>query len=68
MAARSLYDGSMLRLTNTINLGVTMGVQLIDGECKTEYSPSASSALVLHSAEQLAYRWSGLSMLTKIIV
>ena len=37
---------------------------LIDRECKAEYSPSASSVLILRSAEQLAYKQSGLSMLT----
>ena len=41
-----------------------MSVQLIDGEVKAEYSPSASSLLVFHSAEQLTYKWSALSMLT----
>ena len=41
-----------------------MGVQLIDGEVKAKYSPSASSVLVLHLAEQLAYKWSALAMLT----
>ena len=41
-----------------------MGVWLIDREVKAKYSPSASSVLVLYSAEQLNYKWSALSMLT----
>ena len=45
-----------------------MGVWLIDGECKGDSKPktksAASSVLVLHSVEQLAYKRTALSMLT----
>ena len=45
-----------------------MGAWLIDGECKSDSKPiaksAASSVLVLHSAEQLAYKNTALSMLT----
>ena len=45
-----------------------MGVRLIDGECKGDSKPkaksAASSVLVLHSVEQLAYKNTALSMLT----
>ena len=54
---------------HTYNFNCTyMGVRLIDGECKGDSKPdtksSASAVLVLHSAEQLAYKQSALSMLT----
>ena len=45
-----------------------MGVRLIDRECKGDSKPkaksAASSVLVLHSVEQLAYKKTALSMLT----
>ena len=45
-----------------------MGVRLIDRECKGDSKPkaksAASSVLVLHSVEQLAYKNTALSMLT----
>ena len=50
---------------HTFNFNCTyIGVHLIDGECKGVMTPDASLVLVLHSAEQLRNKYSGLSMLT----
>ena len=56
-------DASVPRPTraHTYDFNCTyMGVHLIDGECKGDSKPdsksAASAVLVLHSAEQLAYK------------
>ena len=41
-----------------------LGACLIDGECKGFAPPDAPSVLVLHAAQQLAYKEEGLAMLT----
>ena len=49
---------------HTVDFNCTyMGARLIDGECKG-YAPETDSILVLHAAEQLAYKDQGLAMLT----
>ena len=75
---RKLFDQKMENLNapvprptraHTYDFNCTyMGVRLIDGECKGDSKPkaksAASSVLVLHSVEQLAYKNTALSMLT----
>ena len=75
---RKIFDEKMANIdapvpcppwAHTCNFNCTyMGVHLIDGECKGDSKPDSKSAasvvLVLHSAEQLAYKQSALSILT----
>ena len=75
---RKLFDEKMPHLNapvqrptraHTYDFNCTyMGVRLIDGECKGDSKPktksAASSVLVLHSVEQLAYKRTVLSMFT----
>ena len=67
---RKMYDEKMANIdapvscptwAHTYDFNCTyMGVHLIDGECKGDSKPdsksAASAVLVLHSAEQLAYK------------